>query len=389
MNPELEKEWASMRRRMVKHLADKSSDLSSVSTVISSELYTDPERFKAEQQLLRTSPQFVALSQQLSEPGDTLLLDHTGPSIMVVRTASGELKAFLNRCPHRGAQLVSEPCNNKNFTCPYHAWRFDLEGALLKRPMGEAFDDNNSENHLTAVPVGEYGGLIFAICSPGEGSVDVKALLGSIAGLLKNMELERAALVCSEALAVDANWKLSMDANCEPYHVPVVHPQTISHMVIPYVYLQDSYGKHHRYSSPSRTFKDFPSIDEHDWPESNYSAVHFIYPNTVLTMTGDPKSLLNISSFYPGKSIGQSLALNRTYTPFGENGEKHTALAKMAHEYVMNVLRTEDFPMAKQVWDNFYALDQPARLQFGRNEHFLQNYHRDIAADINMPIDKS
>ena len=388
MNTELSKEWLSMRQRMAKHIIDKSSDLSDENVVTSSALYTDPRRFEAEQKLLRTSPQFVALSQELAKPGDTLLFENTGPSIILVRTESGELNAFLNRCPHRGAKLVTQSCANKAFTCPYHAWRFDLEGELIKRPMTEAFDDNNAENQLIRVPVGEWGGLIFVICSPGKDEINVEDWLGSMAPLVKNMELAKASLVHSEALAVKANWKLSMDANCEAYHVPVVHPQTISHMVAPYIYLQDSYGKHHRYSGPSREFKDLVNAGSSDWPDSNYSAVHFIYPNTVLTITGDPTPLLNISSFYPGENIGQSLSLNRTCLPFGLKQEEHGKLATMAHDYVMNVLKTEDFPMAEQVWENFSSLGEPAKLQLGRNEHFLQNYHRDIAADIGMPIDE-
>jgi phenylpropionate dioxygenase-like ring-hydroxylating dioxygenase large terminal subunit len=388
MNNELNQEWLRMSRRLIKHIADKTSDLSGVNLVASSELYTDPKRFEAERQLLRTTPQFVGLSKEAPDAGDTLLFAQFGSSIIVVRTETGALKAFLNRCPHRGSKLVTEPCQKKAFTCPYHAWRFDLDGLLVNRPMSAAFDDNGAENHLTPVPVGEWCGLIFVICSPGEGGIDIETFLGSMAPLIKSMELANARLVCSESIDVNANWKLSMDANCEPYHVPAVHPQTINNWIVPYVYLQDTYGKHHRYSSPGRKFKELVALDESEWPDSNYSAVHFIYPNTVLTITGDPESTLNISSFYPRDRIGQSLAVNRTYIPFGLDRDGIVEQNKMGHDFVMNVLRTEDFPMAEQVWENFCELVDPARLQLGQNEHLLQCYHRDIAEDVGMPLDE-
>ena len=386
MNKELKQEWFSMRRRMMEHLTRKTSDLSGVNMVASSEMYTDPGRFEAEQHLLRTTPQFAGLSREAANPGDTLLFASLGPSIIVVRTASGDLKAFLNRCPHRGAKLLAEPCQKEAFTCPYHGWRFDLEGQLVNRPMAAAFDDNGADNQLTAVPVGEWCGLIFVVCSPGHGSVDVETFLGDMVPLVRNMELSKARLVCSEGLEVKANWKLSLDANCEPYHVPAVHPKTINRWITPYLFLQDSYGKHHRYSSPGRKFKDLMALDESDWPDSNYSAVHFIYPNTVLTITGDPESTLNISSFYPGEEIGQSLAVNRTYVPFGLDREGIVEQNQQGHDFVMHVLKTEDFPMAEQVWENFSGLHEPAALQLGQNEHFLQHYHRDIAQDIGMPL---
>jgi nitrite reductase/ring-hydroxylating ferredoxin subunit len=58
-------------------------------------------------------------------------------SIIVVRNTQGEVKAFHNICRHRGNKLVwndmpleetSGIC--RQFTCKYHAWRYDLDGKL-------------------------------------------------------------------------------------------------------------------------------------------------------------------------------------------------------------------------------------------------------------------
>ena len=58
-------------------------------------------------------------------------------SIILVRTGSGDIKASHNVCRHRGNKLVwndmpleetSGTC--RQFTCKYHAWRYDLDGNL-------------------------------------------------------------------------------------------------------------------------------------------------------------------------------------------------------------------------------------------------------------------
>ena len=39
--------------------------------------------------------------------------------------------AMSNMCAHRGAQIMPEGNGNTHrFTCPYHAWTFELDGGL-------------------------------------------------------------------------------------------------------------------------------------------------------------------------------------------------------------------------------------------------------------------
>ena len=45
--------------------------------------------------------------EQLPKPGDFLVLDVAGESVLVVRTKDGGLKAHYNVCRHRGAQLCA------------------------------------------------------------------------------------------------------------------------------------------------------------------------------------------------------------------------------------------------------------------------------------------
>ncbi len=57
-------------------------------------------------------------------------------SVLVVRGRDGVLRAFLNVCRHRGAQLCTESEGEvkRNLRCPYHAWTYALDGKLVAAP---------------------------------------------------------------------------------------------------------------------------------------------------------------------------------------------------------------------------------------------------------------
>ncbi|HHK42659.1 MAG TPA: aromatic ring-hydroxylating dioxygenase subunit alpha [Planctomycetaceae bacterium] len=386
MNSDLRREWNSMCRRLVERIATRSSDLTRDPVTITSDFFTDEERFEREKLFLRDTPLFVGLSREVQEEGDTLLFEDAGPSVIIVRTAGGALKAFLNVCPHRGGKLLKESCSRDSFVCPYHAWRFDLEGKLTARPRDEAFSDDEVGKRLTRVPVGEWAGMIFVRCEPGDESLDVEGFLGPIASLMKSLDLHVARLIESEVVESEANWKLVLDTNCEAYHVPSTHPTTINRWTMPYIYIQDSYGAHHRFSGPSRDMAEWVDLDEAEWPDSGYRGVHYIFPNTILTVTGYPESSLVVQHFYPSEEVGRSRAVTKTYAGFGQDGEEFLKRAHAGHQFMMHVLTTEDFPMAEDLWKNFRSLSQPTTIQEGRNEHILQDYHRRIAAAVGMPI---
>ena len=49
--------------------------------------------------------------------------------ILVMRDGDGTLGAFVNSCPHRGAQIAQRQCGNARLhVCAYHSWTFDSAG---------------------------------------------------------------------------------------------------------------------------------------------------------------------------------------------------------------------------------------------------------------------
>jgi phenylpropionate dioxygenase-like ring-hydroxylating dioxygenase large terminal subunit len=97
----------------------------------------------------------VGRVEQLPRKGTYLTreLEVAGTSVIVVRDLAGEVRAFHNICRHRGNKLAwqdyprdetSGSC--RQFTCKYHGWRYDLEGALtFVQQESEFFDLDTSD----------------------------------------------------------------------------------------------------------------------------------------------------------------------------------------------------------------------------------------------------
>jgi phenylpropionate dioxygenase-like ring-hydroxylating dioxygenase large terminal subunit len=79
----------------------------------------------------------IGRDEEIAAPGDYLVRELAGESIVVTRNAGGEPRAFYNVCAHRGTKLLDETgelCGhvNKAFKCPYHSWSFDLDGSRIR-----------------------------------------------------------------------------------------------------------------------------------------------------------------------------------------------------------------------------------------------------------------
>lgn len=124
--------------------------------------YKNPELYERELEKIFFQNWFLAgHTSQIPNPGDYFLVEFANESIILCRNKEGKIKALLNVCRHRGSRVCLEKKGNaKNFTCPYHAWSYDLNGNLIAaRIMADDFE--KSENGLHKVHVELVGGLIF------------------------------------------------------------------------------------------------------------------------------------------------------------------------------------------------------------------------------------
>lgn len=146
-------------------------------------------------------------------------------SIVVVRTDAG-LKAYFNSCRHRGTRLVQGQGRIGEFRCPFHAWRWNLDGTLKFQADEANFDPRPAEDLcLSECRVGTWGGWVFVDMSGKAEPLDV--FLDPIPDRLAGFKLEDMRIAWYKTVILPANWKTSLDAFIESWHVPGTHPQLL------------------------------------------------------------------------------------------------------------------------------------------------------------------
>lgn len=108
------------------------------------DLYLSEELFRLEQRTLFANTwNYLGHASQIPESGDFFTLLLAGQPIMVLRDTEGQVRAFHNRCAHKGTQLVtaeSGRLSGRFVRCPYHAWSYRLDGALLAYPLKQGYE---------------------------------------------------------------------------------------------------------------------------------------------------------------------------------------------------------------------------------------------------------
>ncbi|MYS86915.1 aromatic ring-hydroxylating oxygenase subunit alpha [Embleya scabrispora] len=163
---------------------------------------------------------------QLSAPGRYLTVESGRESIVVARTAEGDLAAFHNVCRHRGARLVDPGCGSaRRLVCPYHQWTYRMDGSLQGAPKMPA-DFDSARHPLPRVHVATWQGLVFVslAADPGPSPQD---LLGVGEPLIAPFDLAGATVAHSVTYDVAANWKLVWENAQECYHCTANHPELL------------------------------------------------------------------------------------------------------------------------------------------------------------------
>lgn len=161
---------------------------------------------------------------QIPNAGDFFLYEIGKESVIITRNKAGQVKAFHNACRHRGSRVCLEGQGNKRlFTCPYHAWSYDLDGQLrAAASMPDGFD--KGANGLLPVNVGVFEGLIFVNFAPSKHAPFFDAFTKRFTALMKGQGLATAKVAARKSYPTVANWKLVVDNFFECYHCAAAHP---------------------------------------------------------------------------------------------------------------------------------------------------------------------
>ena len=114
-------------------------------------VYLDPDRFAAEQRaLFRSLPLLVGPSAMLPEANQAIVHDDYGSPLLLTRDGQGDAHVLANVCRHRGTRLLDSsggPVPAARIVCPYHAWTYRADGALIGLPRADCFPGLDKADH--------------------------------------------------------------------------------------------------------------------------------------------------------------------------------------------------------------------------------------------------
>jgi len=186
--------------------------------------FTSPEIFALEERaIFARSWIHVADTSDLAEPGSYVTATLGRTPVMIVRDRKTDaLRGFLNACRHRGAQLLEgKGTCDKQIKCPYHAWSYGHDGALLGVPYREEFPAEVADMSLIPIRVGTVGPLVFACIDPA--APDLASWVGELPAALARAGADTWQLGFELTYEVAANWKLFVENANDGYHIPFVH----------------------------------------------------------------------------------------------------------------------------------------------------------------------
>jgi p-cumate 2,3-dioxygenase alpha subunit len=182
---------------------------------------------------------YLGHASEIPQPGDYRRRTIAGRSIMFVRGKDGEIRAFHNTCPHRGAIVCRQDAGTaKAFQCFYHAWTFDTQGALVGIPGKDAYAQGcfeNAERSLRPVArLEQYRGLHFLSFKP-----DIMSLHDWLAGAREYIDVmldqspsrELRVVEGSHRYSMRANWKLLSENSVDGYHGMPTHETYFDYVI--------------------------------------------------------------------------------------------------------------------------------------------------------------
>ena len=380
------KQLVEMARRNLAHVKAGSVDQAPGVYRVPATNYYDPGRWQLEiDRIFRRLPLVLGFSVEIAEPGDYRALQVANVPVLLTRGRDGAIRAFLNVCSHRGSIVVAEGSGNaRRFTCPYHAWSYNLEGQLAGIYNGKDFGDvDRSCLGLTPLPVAERAGIIFAVIDP-KANTDFDAFLCGYDALLVHHQFETCHLV-GRQIVEGPNWKVAYDGYLDFYHLPILHRESFGSGISSDA-LYDAWGPHQRVSMPNPAYLELEEQPEDEWDtQALISGIWTIFPHISIADFDAGGKLYMVSQLFPGPTPDESITVQNFLTLEAPDAERQ-ALIDKTMRFLERVVRDEDYYTGNRIQQ---ALKSGAKEHclFGRNEAGGQRFHRWVDALITTDDD--
>ncbi len=186
--------------------------------------YTSREFHELETERLWPSTwQMACRLEHIPEVGDHIVYEICDQSLIVVRVAPDEVRAFHNSCLHRETTLVGGSGNAAFFKCPFHGFTWGLDGTFRGMPAEWDFPQvERADFCLPQAAVALWGG--FVMVNPDRTAPPFEEYAAPLPEYFEPYPLERRHVAHHACQVVDANWKTTQEAFLEGYHVSTTHP---------------------------------------------------------------------------------------------------------------------------------------------------------------------
>ena len=331
--------------------------------------------------MFKRQPLIVGHSSQLANSGDFLVKEIAGVSWLLTRDGEGVARAFYNYCQHRGTRLVQENSGcSKRFSCPYHAWTYDLQGKLVGVPSPELFPNlDRSKKGLKEGYLMEQYGFLWLI----QDADYQRPLDDFLSGFEKDMsalELENHHVYFNCTRPLQANWKLPLDAFLESYHISVLHKDSIGSFFVRNVAYSDNVGPHIRSLVPRSNILDIKPLDWQTEEINHYvTPTYILFPNACFIFHPTSVSLITL---FPGTTPGTCRWNHLLMVP----KKPETDAEKAHYDKTIEVLdgmtfEREDFWVSEQIQQglNAGAIDG---LTLGLTEQMIGRFHANIEEQL-------
>ena len=204
-------------------------------------LYTDQAIFDLEmERIFGRAWLYIGHVSQVPREGDFLAAWMGRQPVIMIRDGKGEVHVLHNRCPHRGAMLVSEERGNVGnvLRCPYHGWTFRHSGRLMLAPMRDGYAERYRMLEDAAFSVEQvarvetYRGFVFASLAPKDYALPALAEFLGQTGAWIDAIVDRAPEGEVDVSGgvhkyfVRGNWKTQVENLNDLYHPQFAHACT-------------------------------------------------------------------------------------------------------------------------------------------------------------------
>jgi len=358
--------------RIFSHIDNKTTDLGDTIWREPVESYHAQERFEAEIALLRRLPVPFCPTAALPEVGSFIARTAAGTPLLVARGADGAVRAFINACRHRGMQVASGSGCSKAFTCPYHAWTYNLEGALKGIPGRSGFGDlDPSEHGLVEVNAAEKGGIVYVAQG---GPIEQAFLDGCLDYFTPEQELFE-----DEELVDEANWKLLNETAQEGYHIKSLHRDSFYPYGLDNTTLVETFGANSRIIFPFRRIEKLRDVEPQQRRLAGVAtSVYHLFPNVSVSVLSKHTNLVVLEPLSPTRT---KWVIYRLINP--KIGETPIPLEEAQRDarFVNEFGQEEDREAARAIQETMTTRAN-SHVTFGYFEKAIVNFHQHLSLHL-------